>query len=141
MFRCRIATGENAFIFYFTQKQVREISSGTKFNGLHRCPNCDKSFAATGGLKRHMEIHTGHFSYYCEICRRGFNNKTNFDIHRRAHEGLKFNCVHCTKSFVKKQTYDYHQSVHTGQYRFNCDKCGKGFNEKALYEKHKKNTC
>ena len=112
-----------------------------KQNGSHRCTKCDKSFTATSSLRRHMELHTGQFSYYCEVCRRGFNNPTNFDIHKRTHEGLKYNCQYCEKSFVYKQTYKYHQSVHTGQYRFNCAKCGEGFNEKRHYITHKESIC
>ena len=77
-----------------------------------------------------IEHTPGQFSYYCEICRRGFNTQTNYSTQKRMHKGLKYNCLYCTKSYVFKQTYDYHQSVRTGQYRFNCDKCGKGFNEK-----------
>ena len=101
-----------------------------KPNSSYKCPKCAKSFTAPGSLRRHMEVHTGQFSYYCEICRRGFNTQTNYSTQKRMHKGLKYNCLYCTKSYVFKQTYDYHQSVRTGQYRFNCDKCGKGFNEK-----------
>ena len=126
---------------YCKPKQETKALTGTKLSGSHKCPKCNKCFVAAGSLKQHMEIHTGQFSYYCEICRRGFNNHTNFGIHKRTHEGLRFNCQYCTKSFVKKQTYDYHQSIHTGQYRFNCAKCGKGFNDKGLFEKHQNTTC
>ena len=48
-----------------------------KQNSSYKCPKCAKSFTAPGSLRRHMEVHTGQFSYNCEICRRGFNNQTN----------------------------------------------------------------
>ena len=103
---------------------------------IFSCAECGKQFSSNGNLKRHVEVHTGKFSYYCKICRRGFNNDSNFKSHMRAHEGLKYNCEYCTKSFVSKEKYKYHLSVHTGQYRFKCTTCGKGFNIKSSFGKH-----
>ena len=61
---------------------------------------------------------------------------TNYKLHMRSHEGIKYYCQYCGKSFTSKQKHDYHLSVHTGQYRFRCDKCKEGFNEKRNYSLH-----
>ena len=116
-------------------KYERKVQDSTK-KGNFMCEECDKTFVTNNSLVRHMQIHTGRFSYYCKICRRGFNIDTNYKIHMRSHEGLKYCCQYCGKSFVNKQTHDYHTSVHTGQYRFTCGNCSKGFNIKNIFEKH-----
>ena len=100
------------------------------------CDRCSKEFTSSTGLSLHIQLHTGQFRHYCEICRRGFNSTCNFQEHVRNHQGLKFNCKYCDRSLVNKKNYDYHQSVHTGQYRFTCNTCGKGFNVKQNYENH-----
>ena len=83
-----------------------------------------------------MQFHTGKFSYFCDICQKGFNHVTNFTNHKRAHEGIKYHCQYCSKPFAKKIGLDYHLSQHTGEYRFKCEKCGQGFNEKPKFQKH-----
>ena len=100
------------------------------------CAKCDKHFARTDGLATHMQIHTGLYRYYCEICRKGFNNSGNFTQHMRGHRGLKYHCEYCSKAFASKQKYQYHLSDHTGQYRFWCGICLKGFNDKTKYKAH-----
>ncbi len=100
------------------------------------CPECDSVYVHKHHLKRHMQIHTGQFSFYCQVCRRGFNNDTNFKNHMRGHEGLKYECRVCGKSFVSKFSYDSHQSHHTGQYKFTCEHCDKGFNARKIFENH-----
>ena len=106
--------------------------------GKYECNRCNKVFTAASSLKRHMQLHTGQFSYYCETCRKPFNNNTNFNEHMRAHEGLTYQCQICCKTFTTKKAYSYHMSIHTGQYRFTCENCGKGFNVKPDFEKHLK---
>ena len=87
-------------------------------------------------LKRHTKLHTGQFRYYCEMCRKGINNDTNFKTHMRGHEGKRYKCEYCEKSYTKEITLKYHLSVHTGQYRLVCNVCGEGFNERKVYEAH-----
>ena len=108
----------------------------TLTNGKVQCSKCNKQYSGRSALKRHMELHTGHFSHYCEKCRRGFNNNSNFQQYMRTHEGLKYQCEYCPKTFMSKKNHLYHLSSHTGEYRFFCEKCNKGFNNQNLYEKH-----
>ena len=110
-------------------------AQGSAEKGSFVCEECDKTFATGKSLARHVQIHTGQFSYYCKLCKRGFNIDTNYKIHMRSHEGLK-HCQYCGKSFVNKQSHDYHLSVHTGHYRFTCDRCSKGFNNKNTFKNH-----
>ena len=102
----------------------------------YSCSQCDKQYIRKDGLDRHMEIHTGQFTFYCQICRKGFSFSNHYEAHIRGHQGLKYHCDYCSKPFKDKQKYRYHLSVHTGQYRFKCDTCGEGFNVKKNYEAH-----
>ena len=101
------------------------------------CTKCDKLFVNNDTLKRHvLQQHAGHFKFFCDKCKKGFADVTNYKAHMRIHEGLKFNCDYCAKPFRTKKRYQYHLSVHTGQYRFKCRVCGEGFNDKPDYDKH-----
>ena len=103
---------------------------------IFRCEKCDKQFTALSSLERHMQLHAGHFRFYCDICRKGFNESINFSMHMRAHEGKRYKCEYCDKSYSNEINLKYHLSVHTGQYRLHCTLCGEGFNEGKLYEAH-----
>ena len=85
-----------------------------------------------------MQLHTGQFKYYCELCRKGFNNDTNFKTHIREQEGKRYKREYCDKSYSNEINLKYHLSIHTGQYRLRCTLCGEGFNEGKLYEAHLK---
>ena len=104
-------------------------------NGKYLCTKCNRLFSASG-IRCRMELHTGKFSFYCEICQKGFNSGSCFKSHMRAHQDLKYHCEYCYKPFMDKQKPKYHRSVHTGQYRFTCEICQKGFNEKHVFKKH-----
>ena len=102
------------------------------------CPKCNKVFSTKSSMKRRMQFHTGQFRNYCDICRKGFADVTNYREHMRSHEGSKYQCQYCSKVFVARKTYKYLKSFHTGQYRFRCNKCGTGFNEKIKFDRHQK---
>ena len=40
-----------------------------------------------------MERHTGRFSFYCEMCNKGFNNSNHYKTHMQAHEGIRYHCT------------------------------------------------
>ena len=106
--------------------------------GKLACTKCGKQFVTNATLKRHMQLHTGHYKFYCDVCRKGFADITHYNDHNRTRQGLKFYCNYCGKPFMTKQRHQYHLSVHTGNYRFTCNVCGKGFNPKPDFEKHVK---
>ena len=37
-------------------------------------------------------MHMAQFKYYCNKCKKGFRDRTDFDQHNRKHEGLKYHC-------------------------------------------------
>lgn len=50
-----------------------------------------------------MQLHTGHYKFYCDICKKGFSNVANYNEHKRNHEGLKYHCDYCAKPFLTKK--------------------------------------
>ena len=102
------------------------------------CSRCNKQYITKTGLDRHMQNHTGKFTYYCEKCKKGYNDKKSFQVHLDKHAGVRYHCDVCQKSFCKTQDRDNHMSIHTGVWRMECDVCGKGFNEKRVFERHAK---
>ena len=83
-----------------------------------------------------MQLHTGQHHRHCTVCRKGFNEKSNYEIHMRGHDGVMLQCEYCDKTFAKNESLQHHLSVHTGQYNFMCDQCNKGFNVRKQYENH-----
>ena len=112
--------------------QIREEKSNAeaKIKDL-QCKICHKTFTTLSWLKRHSQHHTGNYSYFCDQCRKGFVEKSHYEIHMRAHEGRGYSCEYCSKRYSSRQNLQYHMSEHTGRYRFTCGICKKGFNEKA----------
>ena len=76
------------------------------------CPRCDKTFKDKTGLKRHYQGHTGSFSYWCEICAKGYTVKGNFTDHMARHEGKTFPCSYCHKKFKTNNTLIKHSKEH-----------------------------
>ena len=123
------------------ERQKNDFGQWHAFNvktvaGKKQCPTCDK-FVDKTKLKRHMEIHTGHFSFYCAECKKGYNQKGNYIAHVSSkHEGISFPCNRCDRRFKNEASLKSHMSEHTGQWKFTCSLCNKGFNIKKTYEIH-----
>lgn len=51
--------------------------------------------------------------HHCQVCNRGFLNKSNIKVHLRTHTGEKpFGCEHCSKAFRQKAHLLKHMSIH-----------------------------
>ena len=57
------------------------------FTGRYHCPRCDKTFKDKSELSRHYHGHAGKFTYWCEICAKGFVVKGHYSNHMGKHEG------------------------------------------------------
>ena len=119
-------------------EDVRNYESTSVQDGkAHQCNKCSKTFTSLQGLKAHNQHHTGQYSYFCDQCRRGFVTKSNYENHKRGHDGRGYSCDYCGKLFKSPTGLKYHMAEHTRKYKFTCEICAKGFHENKPFIKHK----
>ena len=70
----------------------------------NKCKHCDKNFARSGDLAKHMMIHTGQKNFKCTVCNKQFTQNGNLKVHMRIHTGEKpYQCSYCSKTFYTNQ--------------------------------------
>ena len=52
---------------------------------VHNCSYCSYSTYRSYSLRRHMLIHTGEKPFTCNICERGFAQKSHLTYHLKTH--------------------------------------------------------
>ena len=101
----------------FLQIKVRTEHNGDQqslgFRHVYACTQCEKRYTEKRNLKRHMQLHTGQFSFYCDECGKGFSHGDHYKDHVRAHKGLKYHCDYCSKPFMSTNSYRKHMSLHS----------------------------
>ncbi len=49
------------------------------------CLTCGKEFATNWGLTKHKATHTGNYTYYCQLCKKGFMEQRMLNVHMDSH--------------------------------------------------------
>ena len=104
-------------------EMTKAVDPGDKyhmFNKLTRkyhCPRCTKTYGSKSGLCQHYRSHLRQFSYWCDVCFKGFTVKFNHVAHMAKHEGRTFPCDLCDKRFQSKRGLQMHCAEHEGQKR------------------------
>ena len=84
-----------------------------------KCPECKETFMNLEELARHrFSEHKQQFVYWCEQCKKGYNDPRCIIEHKARHEGRKFECHRCEKTFKSLTGYRRHQSEHTGNFLY-----------------------
>ena len=87
-----------------------------KLTPYKACEICGKTFFSNSGYVKHKRLHQGAYKFRCDICRKGFFDRTHLRAHMdSSHSKVRrYECVHCFKSFFWK----HHLKRHLGT----CDK-------------------
>ena len=96
---------------------MKRHTSRHNLTKVKQCIRCDKTYHTNYDLDEHMKghvgklynckycerviktrwgCHEGRFSFYCDICGKGFNYKSDFDDHRNSHS-TPYTCRTCLK--------------------------------------------
>lgn len=93
------------------------------------CSLCRKEFTYSHGLELHIRrVHTKQFDYHCEICKKGFIEKSQLREHMFTHVGERpFACNQCDKKYSTRSSLSSHKRyIHpAGNHpSYDCHLCG-----------------
>ena len=76
------------------------------------CEICGKYFFSNSGYVKHKRLHLGAYKFHCDICHKGFFDRTHMRAHMdSSHSKVRrYECKHCNKSFFWK----HHLKRHLG---------------------------
>ncbi|ORY29776.1 hypothetical protein BCR39DRAFT_530976 [Naematelia encephala] len=103
------------------------------------CGPHGRVFRSRQKVLRHLQSHTGHRPFICEVCSQGFSEAAPLAAHMRRHAREKpFKCDHpgCGKEFAISSSLTIHMRTHNGDKPFICPHCHKGFIEASNLTKH-----
>jgi KRAB domain-containing zinc finger protein len=85
------------------------------FPALMPCEKCGR-MVRVARMKLHLKMHDGYKPHVCEVCGRGFANKSSLKVHSRFnHLGVPkpFMCSTCGHMCSNKKTLEIHEMTHT----------------------------
>ncbi|KAH6923643.1 hypothetical protein HPB50_004320 [Hyalomma asiaticum] len=114
------------------------------FNPSHRSITLQKYAYDQRGEVRydvdaHERTHNGVKPFVCDVCNRGFVQRSQLHVHQKSHSGERpHECLECGKRFVLLSHLNYHRNnVHNKADKPHvCPQCGRGFVRRAVLNRH-----
>jgi len=104
------------------------------------CPECDRSFPTSGGLKMHLMVHTETRRFSCFVCGNAFESLRNLKAHVASHKPESKNfCDECGHWYKDKQILKKHSARHEasdGGKVVDCGMCGSEYDTEADLAEH-----
>ncbi|CDO73268.1 hypothetical protein BN946_scf185008.g30 [Trametes cinnabarina] len=101
--------------------------------------NGESGFASKQKISRHMQSHTGHRPFQCDVCKQNFSEAATLAQHMRRHTQEKpYVCDFpgCGKAFAIAGALTIHKRTHNGSKPFKCTYCDRAFSESSNLSKH-----
>lgn len=94
----------------------------------YECTICNKRFAQSSNLFRHLRQHTGDLPHQCDQCQKKFMTKPELRNHIVVHTKEKNEiCQIWEKAFGTKKSLRTHQRIHSGERNYNVHILFEGF--------------
>lgn len=113
------------------------INTHTK-EAPHQCDKCGETFRLQTTLRAHMaQRHPEGFSFFCEMCNKGFFTSAGLVAHARLHDDEdRLSCPFCCKQLMTSASFKAHVRRHTGECLFRCTICDRSFSVKKHLNRH-----
>lgn len=119
------------------KRSKNSVSNSSENAKGHICNICQRSFAWSSALTRHLRIHSGEKPFSCEVCHKSFFQSSDLTQHLRVHTGERpFKCSICTAAFSQLSALSRHLRCHFGEKPFVCTICQRGFSQSSALSRH-----